>query len=357
VRKIADSPVFDRFARPLVSVARPGGSLGFAVALGGIGLFGAVVFLSLSHSRGATPIAHPAAPHPIVLAQVTPSPRPEPQVTTAPPPPAYDPTAAQQAQAKLSSPAMIVDLSDPPSAALPSSPSAATTGAPPEGAPATKATGPSTNMNDDPFAVRVSRSSAETTVASQLHDTKLMVPQGTVVPAVLETGINSDLPGFVRAVVSRDVHGFDGTTVLIPRGSKLIGQYKSAVAAGYSRAFVVWSRLLTPDAVSVDIGSPTTDTLGQGGIAGETNSHFFQRFGAAILLSVLTSGLDAAANSVTSHAASVIIDSPQQANNVAALALQKYIDVPTTIVVPQGTPVRVFVSRDLDFSGVPQPKQ
>jgi type IV secretion system protein VirB10 len=154
------------------------------------------------------------------------------------------------------------------------------------------------------------------------------------------------------------VHGFDGTTVLIPRGSKLIGQYRSAVAAGYSRAFVVWSRLITPDAVSVDIGSPATDTVGRGGIDGESNSHFLERFGAAIMLSVLTAGLDAAVNSTAKEGTTaIVVGTPQQANNVAAIALQKYIDVPTTITVPQGAPVRVFVARDLDFSGVPLPKQ
>ena len=96
--------------------------------------------------------------------------------------------------------------------------------------------------------------------------------------------------------------------------------------------------------------------MGRGGVEGETNSHFLQRFGSAILLSVLTSGLEAAANSTSNgNTTAIVIGTPQQANNVAAIALQKYIDVPTTITVPQGAPVRVFVARDLDFSGVHRP--
>ena len=186
--------------------------------------------------------------------------------------------------------------------------------------------------------------------ASKLHDLSRIAPQGTVVPAILETGINSDLPGFVRAVVSRDVRGFDGTSVLVPRGSKLVGQYRSGVALSQTRAFVVWSRLLTPEGVSIDIGSPATDPLGRGGLDGETDTHFFERFGSAILLSVMSAGLDALANRNTNTA--IIIGSSQQANQVASIALQKQIDIPVTITVPQGTPLEVFVTRDLDFSSL-----
>ena len=93
-----------------------------------------------------------------------------------------------------------------------------------------------------------------------------------MIPAVLENRDQFDLPGFVRAVVSRDVRGFDATTVLIPRGSKLIGQYRSGVALSQTRAFVVWSRIITPDGISIDIGSPGTDQLGRGGLEGETDT-------------------------------------------------------------------------------------
>jgi type IV secretion system protein VirB10 len=159
------------------------------------------------------------------------------------------------------------------------------------------------------------------------------------------------LPGFVRAVVSRDVRSFDGTTVLVPRGSKLIGQYRSGVALSQTRAFVVWSRIITPDGVSIDIGSPGTDQLGRGGLEGETDTHFFARFGSAILLSVMGAGLEALAQP-SNNTTSIVIGSQQQASQVASIALQKQIDIPVTIKVPQGTPVQVFLTRDLDFAGV-----
>jgi type IV secretion system protein VirB10 len=139
--------------------------------------------------------------------------------------------------------------------------------------------------------------------------------------------------------------------VLIPRGSKLIGQYRSAAAVGQTRAFVVWSRIITPQGVSIDVGSPATDQLGRGGLAGSADTHFFQRFGASILLSVISAGVDAATRSSGSTTA-LVIGSSGQANQVAAIALQKQIDIPTTIRVAQGAPVQVSVARDLDFSGV-----
>jgi type IV secretion system protein VirB10 len=244
---------------------------------------------------------------------------------------------------------MVVDFSQP-NAAAP----AAQAGAAPTAAAiaiaAPAAVGTDTLSVEERFAARVSTSDVDTARATKLHDVSRIAPQGTVIPGVLETAINSDLPGFVRAVVSRDVRGFDGTTVLVPRGSKLFGQYRSGVVLSQTRAFVVWSRILTPDGVSINIGSPATDRLGRGGLEGETDTHFFERFGGAILLSAITVGLDSLLDNRNRTA--IFIGSSQQASQVAAIALQSQINIPVTVKVPQGTPMQVFVTRDLDFSGV-----
>jgi type IV secretion system protein VirB10 len=246
------------------------------------------------------------------------------------------------AEAPLRAPTMVVDLSTPGGAAAPAVAVAA---------PATQAPEDAVRSADERFAARVAGGTADIARAVQMRDLSRMAPQGTVIPAVLETAINSDLPGSVRGLVSRDVRSFDGSQVLIPRGSHLIGQYKSAVAVGQTRAFVVWSRIITPQGVSIDIGSPAADQLGRGGLPGDVDSHFFRRFGAAILLSVITGGIQAAAAAQAGDS-SLIIASPTQANRVAEIALQKEIDIPVTIKVAQGTPVQVFVARDLDFSAV-----
>ena len=92
--------------------------------------------------------------------------------------------------------------------------------------------------------------------ATRMKNPGQTVSQGTLIPAVLETAINSDLPGYVRAVVSSDIRSFDGSRVLVPRSSRLIGQYKSGVAGGQTRAYVMWTRLIRPDGVSVALASP-----------------------------------------------------------------------------------------------------
>jgi type IV secretory pathway VirB10-like protein len=336
--ELARSPVFDH-ARPHPGLIRPGSSWSMLLATAGACALGAVVFFSMSNARQEqppAPLPPAAAPAPIAAA-----PPPEPIVIRAdiPAPP---PVQMAQAAPTAHAPAMVVDFSQAPGAVATTVPLA-------PGAPAGAAADERLSA-DERFSARVSGSSVDVARASQIRDKARTAPQGTVIPAILETAINSDLPGYTRAVVSRDVRGFDGSTVLIPRGSKLVGQYRSGVALSQTRAFVVWSRILTPDGVSIDIASPGTDQLGRGGLEGETDTHFFERFGSAILLSVMGAGLDALSNRNANTA--IIIGSSQQASQVASVALQKQIDIPVTITVPQGTPLQVFITRDLDFSNV-----
>ncbi len=217
------------------------------------------------------------------------------------------------------------------------------------------AAAPKLSANES-FLERVTHARPDTVGIDRMSSTDLVIPQGTIITGVLETAINSDLPGLVRAVVSRDVRGFDATKVLIPRGSRLVGQYSSGVALGQSRAFVIWTRLIRSDGVSVELGSAATDPLGTAGLGGKVNGHFLRRFGAATLLSVITSGLDYLVTTAQSTG-SVNVQSPAQATQLAGVALQRDIDIPPTIKVPQGTPVRVFVARDLDFAAGPGAKK
>src|SRR5581483_1522469 len=131
---------------------------------------------------------------------------------------------------------------------------------------------------DEAFAERVGNGGVDVASATVMTDPANTVVEGVLIPAVLETAINSDLPGYARAIVSQDVRSFDGSKVLIPRASHLIGQYKSGIANGQKRAYVLWSRLIRPDGASVALGSPSTDLSGKTGIAGDVDSHFFARF-------------------------------------------------------------------------------
>ena len=187
-------------------------------------------------------------------------------------------------------------------------------------------------------------SGSEVAKATRMKNPGQTVSQGTLIPAVLETAINSDLPGYVRAVVSSDVRSFDGSRILVPRSSRLIGQYKSGVAGGQTRAYVMWTRLIRPDGVSVALASPAVDETGQTGLTGKVDGHFMKRFGSSLLLSVV-----GAASTVASGGAGLILSGGESAASVAA---SRDGQIPPTIKVRQGQPIRVFTAKDLDFSTV-----
>ena len=151
-------------------------------------------------------------------------------------------------------------------------------------------------------------------------------------------------------MIQRDVRSFDGSNILIPAGSRVIGQYKSGVAQGASRVFVLWTRLIRSDGVSIDLASPATDDLGRAGIGGKVNRHFLQRFGGAILTTVLSAGLNAATAS-RSGGSTIVVGSAGEAASLAGQAAGNG-DIPPTITTRQGAAVRIFVARDLDFSRV-----
>ncbi len=200
------------------------------------------------------------------------------------------------------------------------------------------------NGNDD-FAARLGAGpGSAAAVAEPGLNPKTTVSQGTLIPAVLETAINTDVPGYVRAVVSADVRSFDGSRILVPRSSRLIGQYKSGLQAGQKRAYVIWTRLIRPDGVTVNIGSPAVSFSGETGLGGKVNTHFFERFGSAMLLSVV-GGLSA----IGGNAGVVIASGGQSA---AAAAVGQSGQIGPTVKVRQGEPIRVFTARDLDFSKV-----
>lgn len=173
------------------------------------------------------------------------------------------------------------------------------------------------------------------------------VPQGAVIPAVLETALDSTRPGGVRALVQRDIHAFDGSRVLIPRGSRLYGEYDAELQRGQNRALIRWTRLIRPDGVTIALDSPASDPLGRAGVKGKVDSKFFQRFGGALLQSVLDIGVGVATREATDG---VIVALPGSTQNVAPRVTGG--EVRPTLKVQHGTSVSVFVARDLDFSSV-----
>lgn len=276
-----------------------------------------------------------AVPEPVPMPTPSVAPDPEPVIRRPAPPPqiVYVPQAAPTLlpaapTVKGSTPTLVIDTSAPAASA----PAAA--GAPAPGAPVDAAAG------------LVGGANTARARAGYFANRATTVPQGTLIPAVLESALDSTRPGFARAIVSRDVRGFDGARVLIPRGSRLIGEYRSEVAPGQKRAMVMWTRLIRPDGVTIAIGSGASDPLGRGGIRADVNSHFFERFAGAILQSALDVGVNLASRAGDG---SVILALPGPAQGGAQLLQPRQV-VPT-LSVRQGTSISIFVARDLDFTG------
>jgi type IV secretion system protein VirB10 len=185
-------------------------------------------------------------------------------------------------------------------------------------------------------------------IANRITNPSNTLPKGAIIQAVLETALDSTRSGAARAIVSRDVSSFDGTRVVIPKGSKLIGEYAADLTRGQNRALIQWQRLVLPGGWIIDVDSPSADALGRAGIKGKVDTHFFARFSDAILQSVLDLGVQLAARKAGGN--TVIIGLPGGGQT----PISQPDDIKPTLRVRQGTSVTVFVADDLDFTGVPQ---
>ncbi|MBM3552262.1 MAG: TrbI/VirB10 family protein [Alphaproteobacteria bacterium] len=187
--------------------------------------------------------------------------------------------------------------------------------------------------------------------AARLPNRNLIVTQGTSIPCVLETAMSSDVPGFVSCVVLRDVMSDSGNVVLMEKGTQIVGEYRGDLRRGSQRLFVLWTRAKTPTGVIVVLASPATDALGRAGFDGEVDTHFWQRFGAALLLSI-AGDASAIGRQQLQNNEIQINNSTGAANNAAAIVVDRSINIPPTLTKNQGELVNVFVARDLDFSSV-----
>jgi type IV secretion system protein VirB10 len=179
---------------------------------------------------------------------------------------------------------------------------------------------------------------------------RLLLPKGAFIDCTLETAIDSTLPGMTTCVTATDTFGVDGSTVLIERGSKLVGETRGEVAQGQARIFVLWTEARTPTGVIVPLASPGTDELGRSGLSGNVNRHFFQRFGAAILISVINGAIQAAVTS--GNSGGTVIYNPSGSQDVLTEVLKSTINIPPTVTKNQGDRIQIFVARDLDFRSV-----
>lgn len=210
---------------------------------------------------------------------------------------------------------------------------------------------------------------AEKAVATRLNNLSSTIAQGKIIDAVMETAINTDLPGTLRAIVSRDIYAESGRNIMIPKGSRLIGAYNSSINRGQVRVLVVWTRLIRPDGLDIAIASPGVDALGRAGIEGIADNKYTEIFSAAILTSVISIGVAAAADATTSGdststtntdgssttsgsaGAGAASQAVQTIGGVSRDIVSAMINIKPTITVDQGKRINVFVNRDLTFPG------
>jgi type IV secretion system protein VirB10 len=188
------------------------------------------------------------------------------------------------------------------------------------------------------------------TRAQILPTQRLLLPKGTFIDCTLETAIDSSLPGMTTCITATDTFGADGTVVLLERGTRLIGETRGEVQQGGARVFVVWTEARTPSGVAVRLDSPGTDALGRSGLDGKVNRHFWQRFGAAVLVSTIDGVVQSEVQS-SSRSGTVVLD-PTASEDVVNDILRSTVNIPPTIRVRNGARIQVLVARDVDFRSV-----
>jgi type IV secretion system protein VirB10 len=201
----------------------------------------------------------------------------------------------------------------------------------------------------------------------------LLIAQGKIIEAVLETPVNTNYPGPIRGIVSSDVYSEKGNNILIPKGSRLIGQFAGGYTPGQTRIIFIWSRIIMPDGYDIDVQSPAVSPLGTTGVEGIVDTQLAPAITNAVLFSALNiafadlaskatgSNNSSTTTSTTNTDGSITSSSTssptQQAiqqqttalgNTVQNLTQQSFTTKPF-ITLDQGTLVSVFVNRDLLF--------
>ncbi|MBB4010495.1 TrbI/VirB10 family protein [Allorhizobium taibaishanense] len=212
--------------------------------------------------------------------------------------------------------------------------------------------GAAQNMQDRKLAFVNAEADRRTVSPDRVEEkaSPYVLQAGSVIAAALITGIKSDLPGSITAQVTENVYDSPtGSHLLIPQGSRLIGQYDSQVAFGQSRVLLVWNRVVMPDGTSIVLERlQGTDPQGFSGLEDEVDYHWGLLFKAAALSTLLGVGTQIGSDDEESEIAQAIRESAQgTASNVGQQIVGRQLNIQPTLTIRQGFPVRVIVNRDL----------
>ncbi len=186
----------------------------------------------------------------------------------------------------------------------------------------------------------------------------LFLAKGTYIGCSLNTKLVSTIKGGISCTVSEDVYSENGVTLLIEKGSKISGFFQSGqIKNGVNRIFVVWQEIRTPNHVNIPVFSGATDALGSSGIEGYVDHHWLERFGGAVLISMIDDVFNFVANGKRNDGNGsgnydYTQNTRQNTQEMATKVLEEFIKIEPTLYKNQGDLVGVYVNRDIDFSSV-----
>ena len=187
-----------------------------------------------------------------------------------------------------------------------------------------------------------------TATARMIGDRNYLVTAGAIIPCTLQTAMDSSVPGYTTCIIPRDVYSENGRVVLLEKGTRVFGEYQGGLQRGQNRLFAMWTRAVTPRGVAIDIGSPASDPLGRAGVTGKIDRFFWQRFGAAMLFSVLDAGGQIAGQAVSPQGSTVF----RTPGDTTSQILNDTQQIRPIVRVNQGTEMAITVAKDFDFSQV-----
>lgn len=274
----------------------------------------------------------------IVTAPVEPAPQPAPVVAPAPPP-VPELTDEEKRQERI----------------LNAGFSAMKSGGSGGGGSSAEPVGGLAKQDEDPLTAGLTPASLDGTVAVRMQNRDFIITKGNTIDCVLNTKFDSTVVGMITCTVTRNIYGASGRVVLIDRGSRVSGEYKGGIQQGQNRVFILWNRIETPKGVIININSPAAGSLGEAGVDGRVNTKFWQRFGGAMLVSLvndLGKAVSEAAAEKTIGGDVRLENASETANQMATAELEKSINIPPSLIKHQGDRLSIYVARDVWFGNV-----